>query len=114
MNDVRDEALGAVLDREAIRIESAPVDRLPEVLRRGNRTRAIRFAAIAAAVAVFAGAVSWAGLQNEGRGRSRRTSTIGTRSHRSITTAGPCRFPRRGKYSSCLRASAHPSGSAGW
>ncbi len=68
MNDVRDEALGAVLDREAARIESTPVDRLPEVLRRGSRMRAIRFTAIAAAVAVFVGAVSWAGLQNEGRG----------------------------------------------
>jgi hypothetical protein len=68
MNDVRDEALAAVLDREAARIESAPVDRLPEVLRRGSRMRAIRFTAVAAAVAVFAGAVSWAGLQNEGRG----------------------------------------------
>ena len=68
MNDVRDEALGALLDREATRIESAPADRLPEVLRRGSRMRTIRFTAIAAAVAVFAGAVSWAGLQNEGRG----------------------------------------------
>lgn len=67
MNDVRDEALGAVLDREAARIESAPVDRLPEVLRRGGRIRGIRFTAIAAAVAIFAGAVSWVGLQNEGR-----------------------------------------------
>jgi hypothetical protein len=68
MNDVRDEALGAVLDREASRIESAQIDRLPEVIRRGSRRRAIRFSAIAAAVAVFAGAVSWAGLQNEGGG----------------------------------------------
>jgi hypothetical protein len=67
MNDVRDEGLAAVLDREATRIESAPVDRLPEVLRRGTRLRAIRLTAIAAAVAIFAGAVSWAGLQNEGR-----------------------------------------------
>jgi hypothetical protein len=67
MNDVRDEALGAVLDREATRIESAPIDRLPEVLRRGSRLRAIRFTAITAAMAVFVGAVSWAGLQNEGR-----------------------------------------------
>jgi hypothetical protein len=69
MSDVRDKGLGAVLDRQATRIGSAPVDRLPEVLRRGSRLRAIRFTAIAAAVAVFAGAVSWAGLQNEGRGR---------------------------------------------
>jgi hypothetical protein len=68
MNDVRDEALGAVLEREATRIESAPVDRLPEVLRQGSRLRAIRFTAIAAAVALFAGAVTWAGLQNEDRG----------------------------------------------
>jgi hypothetical protein len=68
MSDVRDQALEAALDREATRIESAPVDRLPEVLRRGRRLRAIRFTAIAAAVAVFAGVVSWAGLQNEGRG----------------------------------------------
>src|SRR4030095_11148244 len=68
MNDVRDEALGAVLEREATRIESAPIDRLPEVVRRGSRMRAIRFTAIAAAVAVFVGALSWAGLRNEGRG----------------------------------------------
>ena len=67
MNDVRDEALGALLDGEATRIESAPIDRLPEVLRRGSRKRAIRFTAIAASVAVFVGAVSWAGLRNEDR-----------------------------------------------
>jgi hypothetical protein len=67
MNDVRDEALGALLDREATAIESARVDRLPEVLRRGSRKRGIRFTVITAAVAVFVGAVSWAGLQNEGR-----------------------------------------------
>ena len=66
MNDVRDEALGALLDREATRIESSPIDRLPDVLRWGSRKRALRFTAIAAGVAVFAGAVSWAGLQNEG------------------------------------------------
>lgn len=68
MNDVRDEALGTLLERAAVGIESAPVDSLPEVLRRGSRLRAIRFTAIAAAVAVFVGAVSWAGLQIEGRG----------------------------------------------
>jgi hypothetical protein len=68
MNDVRDEALGAKLEQVASRIESVPVDRLPEVLRRGSRMRAIRFTAIAAAVAIFVGTVSWVGLQNEGRG----------------------------------------------
>ena len=68
MNDVRDEPLGAILERAAIGLESAPTDRLPEVLRRGSRMRATRFTAISAAVAVFAGAVSWAGLQNEDRG----------------------------------------------
>ena len=62
MNDVRDEALGATLEQEAHRIETVPVDRLPEVLRRGNRLRAIRFTAIGAALAVFAGATSLAGL----------------------------------------------------
>lgn len=67
MNDVRDEALGALLDRAAVGTEPVPGDGLPEVIRRGSRRRAIRFTAIAAAVAIFAGAVSWAGLQNEGR-----------------------------------------------
>ena len=62
MNDVRDEALGATLEQEAHRIEAVPVDRLPEVLRRGNRLRAIRFTVIGAALAVFAGATSLAGL----------------------------------------------------
>ncbi|HEX6581736.1 MAG TPA: hypothetical protein VF195_12810 [Actinomycetota bacterium] len=62
MSDVRDEALGAKLQQEANRIESVPVDRLPDVLRRGGRLRAIRFTAIGAALAVFAGAVSLAGL----------------------------------------------------
>jgi hypothetical protein len=38
------------------------MDRLPDVIRRGTRRRAARFTAIGAAVAVFAGAVSWAGL----------------------------------------------------
>ena len=67
MNDVRDEALGSLLERTAVDIESVPADRLPEVLRRGSRRRATRFTAIAAAVALFVGAVSWAGLQNQGR-----------------------------------------------
>jgi hypothetical protein len=62
MNDVRDEALGELLERAAVRIESAPADRLPEVLRRGTRRRAVRFTAIGVAVAVFVGAISWAGL----------------------------------------------------
>jgi hypothetical protein len=60
--DVRDEALSALLDRTAERIEEAPSDRLPEVLRRGSRRRTARLAAIGAAVGVFAGAVGWAGL----------------------------------------------------
>ena len=62
MNDVRDETLGVTLEQEAHRIETVPLDRLPEVLRRGNRLRAIRFTAIGAALAVFAGATSLAGL----------------------------------------------------
>jgi hypothetical protein len=62
MNDVRDEAIGAVLDREAAGIGAAPVDRLPEVLRRGTSRRVARFTAICSAVTVFAGAVAWAGL----------------------------------------------------
>ena len=62
MNDVRDEALAAALDREATRDRVGPGDRLPEVLRRGSRMRAVRFTAIAAALAVFAGATSLAGL----------------------------------------------------
>jgi hypothetical protein len=67
MNDIRDEALGALLERAATGIESEPVDHLPDVLRRGSRRRAARFTAVAVAVAVFAGVISWAGLQNEGR-----------------------------------------------
>ena len=62
MKDVRDEALGVLLDGAALEIESVSVDRLPEVLRWGNRRRAIRFTAIGAALAVFAGATSLAGL----------------------------------------------------
>jgi len=62
MNDVRDEALGALLERAAVGIESAQADRLPDVLRRGSRRRAARFTAIGAAVAVFVGAISWAGI----------------------------------------------------
>jgi hypothetical protein len=68
MNDVRDEALGALLEGAAVGIGSAPVDSLHEVLRRGSQRRVARFTAIGAAVAIFVGAVSWAGLQNEGRG----------------------------------------------
>jgi len=62
MNDVRDEALGALLERAAVGIESVPEDRLPEVLRRGTRRRVGRFAATGAAVAVFVSAISWSGL----------------------------------------------------
>jgi hypothetical protein len=68
MNDMRDQTLGALLERAERGVEAASADRLPEVLRRGSRMRAIRFSAIVAAVAVFVGSVSWAGLQNEGRG----------------------------------------------
>jgi hypothetical protein len=60
--DVRDEALGAVLDRATERIDAMPGNRLPEVLRRGSQRRTARFTAVVAAVAVFAGAVGWAGL----------------------------------------------------
>lgn len=62
MTDVRDDAVGRLLDRAAPTMESTPVDRLQDVLRRGSRRRAARFTAIGAAVAVFVGAVSWAGL----------------------------------------------------
>ncbi len=62
MRGERDEAIGLALDRMAKAIEAEPVDRLPEVLRRGSRRRAARFGAIVAAVVVFAGAVTWAGL----------------------------------------------------
>lgn len=62
MNDVRDEALGALLERAATGIVTQPSNRLPEVLRRGSRRRAARFTAIGAAIAVFVGALSWAGL----------------------------------------------------
>jgi hypothetical protein len=65
MND-RDEVLGALLEKAAIGIVAAPAERLPQVLRRGSRRRGIRFMAIGAAVSVFVGAVSWAGLRNEG------------------------------------------------
>jgi hypothetical protein len=60
--DDRDEALGSMLGRAAEGIESTPSDRLPEVIRRGSRRRAGRFGAISAVVAVFVGAISWAGL----------------------------------------------------
>ena len=60
--DVRDERLGAVMDRLAGQIDTTPGDRLPEVLRRGSRRRTARFTAIGAAVAIFAGAVGWVGL----------------------------------------------------
>lgn len=62
MNDVRDEALGALLDGAAIGMESVPGDRLSEVLRRGSWRRAARLTAICSAVAMFVGAVSWAGM----------------------------------------------------
>jgi hypothetical protein len=62
MNDVRDEVLGGLLDRAAGTIGMQPVERLSDVLRRGSRRRAVRFVVIGAAIAVFAGAVSWAGL----------------------------------------------------
>jgi hypothetical protein len=62
MNDVRDEALGAMLERAAPGIESVPGERLQEVLRRGSRRRSARFTAIGAAVAMFSGAMAWAGL----------------------------------------------------
>ena len=62
MTDVRDEALGGLLEQAAVTIEADPAGRLSEVLRRGARRRAARLTAIGAAIAVFVGAVSWAGL----------------------------------------------------
>ena len=62
MSDVRDEALGALLERAAVEVEAQPGDRLPDVLRRGSRRRTARFTAMGAAVVVFVGAVSWVGL----------------------------------------------------
>jgi hypothetical protein len=66
MNDTRDESLGDLLDRVAVGMETTPPDRLDEILRRGSRRRAGRLVAIGAAVAMFAGAVSWAGLSLPG------------------------------------------------
>jgi hypothetical protein len=62
MSDVRDEQLAAVLDRVATAIQAEPIDRLPAVIRRGSRRRKARLGASVVLVAVFAGAVSWAGL----------------------------------------------------
>ena len=62
MNDVRDEQLGITIERVAGVIEAEPIDRLPDVLRRGTRRRVARLTAIVAALAIFVGAVSWAGL----------------------------------------------------
>jgi hypothetical protein len=66
MNDIRDEALGMVLERAAVGIEPQPADRLREILRRGMRRRAARFTAIGAAIAIFVGVTSWAGLTLRG------------------------------------------------
>ena len=76
MNDVREDALGAMLDRAATAIEAEPVDRLPDVLRRGSRRRAARFTAIGATMAIFVGATSWAGLTLRG-GRDSIPADIG-------------------------------------
>jgi hypothetical protein len=74
MNDVRDEALGRLMDRVALAIEAAPSDRSAEVLWRGSRRRAARLTAIGAALALFTGAVSWATLTL----RAARTPVGGT------------------------------------
>ena len=62
MNDVRDEALATLLDSAARRLEAPDGDRLDEIVRRGSRRRLSRSIAIAAALAVFVGAIGWAGL----------------------------------------------------
>lgn len=87
MNDVRDEAIGAVLERAAIGIESVRVEGLPEVLRRGDRRRAARFTAIGLSIAVFVGAVSWAGLELRGGGEP---VDVGNRTF--VTSAAPWTF----------------------
>jgi hypothetical protein len=63
MNDVRDEALAALLDRAApARIPAVPHDRLERILRRGSRRRAARTSAIGAGIAVFVGLLAWVGV----------------------------------------------------
>jgi hypothetical protein len=62
MNDVRDEALAALLDRAADPIHPPSAERLPDVVRRGSRRRAGRLTFVVTAVFVFVGAIAWAGL----------------------------------------------------
>ena len=62
MNDVRDEALAATLERTVGTIESTSLDRFEEILQRGRRRRAVRSSVVISAVIVFVGAVTWTGL----------------------------------------------------
>lgn len=63
MNDVRDEALAALLDRAApAPISAVPDNRLARILRRGTRRRAARATAIGVGLAVFVGVLTWAGV----------------------------------------------------
>jgi hypothetical protein len=67
--DVRDDLLTGLLDAAVRGIEPAADARLPDVLRRGGRRRAVRWTAIGTALAVFLGAVVW-GAANVGHGQS--------------------------------------------
>lgn len=60
-NDVRDEALGRLLDGVASKIEATP--RIQPVVRRGSLKRGARTTAMVAAVAVFVGTVGYGALQ---------------------------------------------------
>ncbi|MBI4258957.1 MAG: hypothetical protein HY658_00165 [Actinobacteria bacterium] len=60
-SDLRDDRLTEAFEAAVAGIRPSP-ERLPEIRRRGNLRRAARWTAGAAAVAVFAGALTWAGI----------------------------------------------------
>jgi hypothetical protein len=62
MKDDRDDALAALLDRAVGSVQRPSVERLPEVVRRGSRRRAVRVTTIVTALTVFVGAIAWVGL----------------------------------------------------
>jgi hypothetical protein len=102
--DVRDDAIAEALDGAARIIESTP-EKLPHVRRKGNRRRAVRWAAIIAALTTFTGGVGWAALAHKPPGT--KPSSAPTRAYADHSNGWSFRYPRAWRvqlFTSCQAA----------
>jgi Tol biopolymer transport system component len=87
IEDERDRRIGELLDEAAHQVR--PIADLAPVLRRGGRRRALRFSALVAGVAIFVGAIGWAGFTIKERGDASAWRTFGSRAATGWTLSYP-------------------------